>query len=296
MFREAAGDGRVGRGRSPPRRTATNWPAGSTRCTSPSTRTAHAFRSPAPRSGPTRSATGGARPAGAGLVRPPGRRGRRGVHRHHDASPGAPSAGALATPLGARVRPGAHRTQAGRARRPAAAPSSTSRGTGPTSSRWPTRRSGRGRGGAAQRAAADLRHRRRATAIWEERYLGQRPAEVRAAARWPDLYLLTDHDGVPFEQDGLRDGEHLREWMTGRFRATSWPARRCRWSSWPGRTSSGWRRGGGVRGAAGKGLEPGRAALVRAGFAGVWGAPTSTRNRPASPPRGPSPGVAAAAG
>jgi HTH-type transcriptional repressor of NAD biosynthesis genes len=41
---------------------------------------------------------------------------------------------------------------------------------------------------------------------------------VRAAARWPDLYLLTDHAGVPFEQDGLRDGEHVREWMTGRFR------------------------------------------------------------------------------
>ncbi|GAA1878603.1 AAA family ATPase [Asanoa iriomotensis] len=60
----------------------------------------------------------------------------------------------------------------------------------------------------------------RATAIWEERYLGQSSDEVRAAARWPDLYLLTDHVGVPFEQDGLRDGEHVREWMTGRFRDT----------------------------------------------------------------------------
>ena len=29
--------------------------------------------------------------------------------------------------------------------------------------------------------------------------------------------LLTDHVGVPFEQDGWRDGEHLREWMTGLF-------------------------------------------------------------------------------
>jgi len=58
----------------------------------------------------------------------------------------------------------------------------------------------------------------RATVVWEERYLGSASDEVRAAARWPDLYLLTDHTGVPFEQDGLRDGEHVRAWMTGRFR------------------------------------------------------------------------------
>ena len=31
-----------------------------------------------------------------------------------------------------------------------------------------------------------------------------------------DLYLLTAPD-VPFVQDGLRDGEHIREWMDGRF-------------------------------------------------------------------------------
>ncbi|MFG2561721.1 nicotinamide riboside transporter PnuC [Streptomyces sp. NPDC048496] len=30
---------------------------------------------------------------------------------------------------------------------------------------------------------------------------------------------LTDHDGVAFEDDGLRDGEELRPWMTDRFRA-----------------------------------------------------------------------------
>jgi NadR type nicotinamide-nucleotide adenylyltransferase len=58
----------------------------------------------------------------------------------------------------------------------------------------------------------------RATAVWEERYLGSASPEVRATARVPNLYLLTDHDGVPFEDDGLRDGEHLRDWMTGRFR------------------------------------------------------------------------------
>jgi hypothetical protein len=33
----------------------------------------------------------------------------------------------------------------------------------------------------------------------------------------PARYLLTDHQGVPFADDGLRDGEHLRAWMTGRF-------------------------------------------------------------------------------
>ncbi|MEU8896372.1 AAA family ATPase [Nocardia sp. NPDC048505] len=59
-----------------------------------------------------------------------------------------------------------------------------------------------------------------ATGIWHERYLGTRNAEVeRIAARTErDLYLLTDHHGVPFEDDGLRDGEHLRPWMTERFR------------------------------------------------------------------------------
>ena len=41
---------------------------------------------------------------------------------------------------------------------------------------------------------------------------------MRALVRTPDLYLLTDAAGVPFEDDGLRDGEHLRAWMTSRFR------------------------------------------------------------------------------
>jgi NadR type nicotinamide-nucleotide adenylyltransferase len=58
-----------------------------------------------------------------------------------------------------------------------------------------------------------------ATAIWEERYLGSASPQVRSAARTPALYLLTPDDGVPFEDDGMRDGEHLRGWMTGRFRA-----------------------------------------------------------------------------
>jgi NadR type nicotinamide-nucleotide adenylyltransferase len=54
-----------------------------------------------------------------------------------------------------------------------------------------------------------------AATVWGERYLGFRP-EIFVGSE-PDLYLLTDHVGVPFEQDGWRDGEHLREWMTGRF-------------------------------------------------------------------------------
>lgn len=57
----------------------------------------------------------------------------------------------------------------------------------------------------------------RATAVWEERYLGDASEQVRAVAREPALYLLTDHAGVPFEDDGLRDGERVRAWMTGRF-------------------------------------------------------------------------------
>lgn len=57
-----------------------------------------------------------------------------------------------------------------------------------------------------------------ATAVWEQRYLGTSSPAVRRAARRPELYLLTDHSDVPFEDDGLRDGEHLRAWMTGVFR------------------------------------------------------------------------------
>ena len=47
------------------------------------------------------------------------------------------------------------------------------------------------------------------------------PPGLRQAARRrrADLYLLTDDVGVPFIQDGLRDGEHLRTWMTGEFQS-----------------------------------------------------------------------------
>lgn len=56
-----------------------------------------------------------------------------------------------------------------------------------------------------------------ATGAWYERYLGRRSAAVEALARVHPLYLLADHADVPFDQDGVRDGEHLRSWMHDRF-------------------------------------------------------------------------------
>jgi HTH-type transcriptional regulator, transcriptional repressor of NAD biosynthesis genes len=59
-----------------------------------------------------------------------------------------------------------------------------------------------------------------ATGVWHERYLGSESALVDAVvASMPPraLYLLTDVRDVRFEDDGLRDGEHLRSWMTARF-------------------------------------------------------------------------------
>jgi NadR type nicotinamide-nucleotide adenylyltransferase len=58
-----------------------------------------------------------------------------------------------------------------------------------------------------------------ATSVWHRRYLGERSPEVEAIAaghRRPDLYLLTNID-TPFVQDGMRDGEMIREWMHETF-------------------------------------------------------------------------------
>ena len=57
-----------------------------------------------------------------------------------------------------------------------------------------------------------------ATGIWHERYLKSRCKQIEnlAASRHYRLYILTDCD-IPFVQDGLRDGEGIREWMTHRF-------------------------------------------------------------------------------
>ncbi len=53
--------------------------------------------------------------------------------------------------------------------------------------------------------------------IWHERYLGAPDPSVNALARHHPLYLLTHHEGAPFVQDGYRDGEAIRPWMTERF-------------------------------------------------------------------------------
>ncbi|MEU8522520.1 AAA family ATPase [Streptomyces sp. NBC_01216] len=60
-----------------------------------------------------------------------------------------------------------------------------------------------------------------ATTIRHERYLGTAsPATGAVAARGRQhLWLLTDHRGVAFEDDGPPDGEHLRPWMTARLLA-----------------------------------------------------------------------------
>jgi HTH-type transcriptional repressor of NAD biosynthesis genes len=63
-----------------------------------------------------------------------------------------------------------------------------------------------------------------ATAIWERRYLG---AAARGPQPWAtshlprhDLYLLTSHEGVPWHDDGLREGDlDVRARMAGWFAA-----------------------------------------------------------------------------
>ncbi len=59
-----------------------------------------------------------------------------------------------------------------------------------------------------------------ATVLWHRRYLGAHSPAVAEIARQGrcDLYLLTG-DEIPFVQDGLRDGEHLRHAMHGWFAA-----------------------------------------------------------------------------
>ncbi|GAA3599413.1 multifunctional transcriptional regulator/nicotinamide-nucleotide adenylyltransferase/ribosylnicotinamide kinase NadR [Klugiella xanthotipulae] len=60
-----------------------------------------------------------------------------------------------------------------------------------------------------------------ATTLWERRYVGEhsRAATAVIDEYLPrrDVYLLTDHEGVPFEQDGWRDGEQIRPAMTRWF-------------------------------------------------------------------------------
>ena len=57
-----------------------------------------------------------------------------------------------------------------------------------------------------------------ATSVWHERYMGGVADVVEniAESSSHDLYLLTG-DEIPFEQDGTRDGEHIRHDMHKRF-------------------------------------------------------------------------------
>lgn len=62
-----------------------------------------------------------------------------------------------------------------------------------------------------------------ATTLWERYYLGEGSfGSYNAADHLPrrDLYLITDHAGVPFEDDGWREGEHRRAEMTEWFKET----------------------------------------------------------------------------
>lgn len=57
-----------------------------------------------------------------------------------------------------------------------------------------------------------------ATKLWQERYMGNVTEDVTKLAECApaDLYILTG-DEIPFVQDGLRDGEHIRHHMHMRF-------------------------------------------------------------------------------
>lgn len=57
-----------------------------------------------------------------------------------------------------------------------------------------------------------------ATRLWHERYMGYMDSGVKALSKWReyDVIIVTAPD-IPFEDDGLRDGEHIRHAMHKRF-------------------------------------------------------------------------------
>jgi NadR type nicotinamide-nucleotide adenylyltransferase len=69
-----------------------------------------------------------------------------------------------------------------------------------------------------------------ATAIWHRRYMGKPSPATERIARTTRIrqYLLTDVN-TPFEQDGIRDGEAIREWMHEEFK-TELARRGRRWA------------------------------------------------------------------
>jgi NadR type nicotinamide-nucleotide adenylyltransferase len=62
-----------------------------------------------------------------------------------------------------------------------------------------------------------------ATSLWERRYLGESARRNQEWARSPllsrrDIYFVTDHVGVPWEDDGMREGDmEIRSSMTSWF-------------------------------------------------------------------------------
>ena len=67
-----------------------------------------------------------------------------------------------------------------------------------------------------------------ATELWQRRYMGRTTSEMRriAAKDKADLYVITG-DEIPFVQDGIRDGEHLRHrmhrWFIAHIKKTGVP-------------------------------------------------------------------------
>jgi len=57
-----------------------------------------------------------------------------------------------------------------------------------------------------------------ATGVWHQRYCERENVPFYYPVMRRDLYLITDHQGVDFHDDGYRDGEHLREDMTETFK------------------------------------------------------------------------------
>ena len=67
-----------------------------------------------------------------------------------------------------------------------------------------------------------------ATELWQRRYMGATTDTMHAIAAHDkaDLYIITG-DEIPFVQDGIRDGEHIRhdmhQWFVGHIKASGVP-------------------------------------------------------------------------
>ncbi|MGB4768420.1 MAG: AAA family ATPase [Candidatus Saccharimonas sp.] len=67
-----------------------------------------------------------------------------------------------------------------------------------------------------------------ATEVWQRRYMGRTTPAMEAigAREKVDLYIITG-DEIPFVQDGIRDGEHMRhkmhKWFVSRIKKTGVP-------------------------------------------------------------------------